>query len=86
MKASTAIILHFPSEKQAKIVANALKPETEVNPSARRSRVKVSCKENDLILEFYAKDIAALRAAINSYLHWAMLVNDSLKTMEELNK
>lgn len=61
MKASTVITLHFPSKKRTKIVATALKPETEVNSSARRSKVKVFCQENDLILRFYAKDIAALR-------------------------
>ena len=86
MKAATMIALHFPSKAHLEMVLKALKPETEMHPSTRRSRVKVSSKQNSLILNFEAKDTSALRASINSYLRWIMLINDSFQTIEELNK
>jgi len=86
MKASTAITLHFPSRKRLEMVLKALKPETEMHPSTRRSKVSVSGKQNSLILGFEANDISALRASINSYLRWIMLINDSFQAIEELCK
>jgi len=86
MKASTVITLHFPSKKRLEVVLKALKPETEMHPSKRRSKVKVTSRQNSLILNFEAEDTSALRAAINSYMRWIMLINDSLKAIEELNK
>jgi len=86
MKASSEITLHFPSKKRLEIVLKALKPEAEMHPSTRRSKVKVAGRQNSLILNFEAEDTSALRAAINSYMRWIMLINDSLQTIEELNK
>jgi KEOPS complex subunit Pcc1 len=86
MKASTVITLHFPSRKQLEMVLKALKPETIMHPSTRRSKVNVTSRQNSLILSFEAEDTSALRAAINSYLRWVMLINDSLQTIGELNK
>jgi len=68
------------------MVLKALKPEVEVHPSTRRSKVNVNSKQNSLILSFEAEDTPALRASINSYLRWIMLINDSFQTLEELNK
>lgn len=86
MKASTVITLHFPSKKRLEMVLKALKPETEMYPSTRRSRVKVTSKQNSLMLRFEANDTSALRASINSYLRWVMLINDSFQAIEELSK
>jgi len=86
MKASTEITLHFPSKKRLEMVLKALKPETKMHPSTRRSKVKVTSKQKSLILNFEAEDTSALRASINSYLRWIMLINDSLLAIEELNK
>jgi len=86
MKASTVIALHFPSEKRLEMVLKALKPETETHPSTRRSKVIVSSRQNSLILNFEAADTSALRASINSYLRWIMLINDSFQAIEELDK
>jgi len=86
MKASTVITLHFPSRKRSEMVLKALKPEIERHQFMRRSRVNVSSKQSSLILSFEAEDTSALRASINSYLRWIMLINDSLQTIEELNK
>ena len=86
MKASTMITLHFPSKKRLEMVLKALKPETEMHPSTRRSKIRVSGRQNSLTLNFEAEDTSALRAAINSYMRWIILINESLQTMEELNK
>lgn len=86
MKAFTVIALRFPSKKRLEMVMKALKPETEMHPSTRRSRVQVASKQNTLILNFEAEDTPALRASINSYLRWITLINDSFQTMEELSK
>jgi len=86
MKASAVIVLHFSSKKRLEMVLKALKPEIEMHPSTRRSRVKVTCKQSCLILNFEAGDTSALRASINSYLRWIMLINDSFLAIEELNK
>jgi KEOPS complex subunit Pcc1 len=86
MKAFTEIILHFPSEKRLEIVLKALKPETEMHRSTRRSKVKVTGEQSNLILSFEANDTSALRASINSYLRWIMLINDSFMVIEELDK
>jgi KEOPS complex subunit Pcc1 len=86
VKASTVIALHFPSKKRLEMVLKALKPETEIHPSTRRSRVKVTSKQNSLILNCEAEDTSALRASINSYLRWIMLINDSFQAIEELSR
>ena len=86
MKASTVIALHFPSKKRLEMVLKALKPEAEMHPSTRLSKVKVNSKQNSLILNFEAENTSALRASINSYLRWIMLINDSFKAIEELDK
>ena len=86
MKESTMITLHFPSKRRLEMVLKALKPETEMHSSTRRSKVKVTSRQNSLILSFEAEDTSALRASINSYLRWIMLINDSFQAIEELNK
>ena len=86
MKASTEITLHFRSKKLLEMVLKALKPETKMHPFTRRSKVKVTSKQKSLILNFEAEDTSALRASINSYLRWIMVINDSFRAIEELNK
>jgi len=86
MKASTVITLHFSSKKRLDMVLKALRPETEMHPSTERSKVNVTSKQNSLILSFEANDTSALRASINSYLRWIMLINDSFQAIEELDK
>ena len=67
MKAQAVIRLNLSSEKQLKVVMEALKPETETS-STPRSKVYMNNEDKILILDFRAKDTSALRAAINSYL------------------
>jgi KEOPS complex subunit Pcc1 len=79
-KASAVVRLRFPSEEETRIVYDALNPETAAS-SARRSKVQVTQERRDLTLLFESKDTVALRASINSYLTWLMLLNDVYKTL-----
>ncbi len=83
MKAEAIIQIRFPSERRAETVLEALKPETESSPT-RRSTVKVRKEEDEIILYFTAKDITALRASINSYLWWIMLIDDTVSTVRSI--
>jgi len=83
MKAQAVIRLNFSSEKQLKVVLEALKPETR-SPLTRRSKVQMESEGNSLTLNFKASDTSALRAAINSYLRWILLTKTILESISEL--
>lgn len=83
MKAQAIIRLNFSSEKQLKVVLEALKPETRTPPT-RRSKVQMKGEGNSLTLNFKASDTSALRAAINSYLRWILLTKTILESVTEL--
>jgi len=83
MKAQAIIRLNFSSEKQLKVVLEALKPETR-SPATRRSKVEMKGEGNSLTLNFKARDTSALRAAINSYLRWILLTKSILESVSEL--
>jgi len=85
MKSCIVIRLDLPSEERLKIVLSALEPETKTPPS-HRSRAKVEGKGGSLILNFEATDMSALRAALNSYLHWVSLVNGICCTLDSLRE
>jgi len=82
MKAQAVIRLNFSSEKQLKVVLEALKPETRTPPT-HRSKVQIMSEGNSLTLNFEATDTSALRAAINSYLRLTGTVIDVAKFIEE---
>jgi tRNA threonylcarbamoyladenosine modification (KEOPS) complex Pcc1 subunit len=82
MKARAITRLSFSSEKQLKVVLDALKPETQT-PSTRRSKVQMKGEGNSLTLDFRARDTSALRAAINSYLRQIGMVINVLNLIEE---
>ena len=81
MKAQAVIRLNFSSEKQLKVVLQALTPETETS-STSRSEVQMTVEGRGLILDFRAKDTSALRAAINSYLRLIGVAMDLQKFTE----
>lgn len=83
MKAQAIIRLNFSSEKQLKVVLEALKPETKTS-STRRSKVQMKGEGNSLTLNFRARDTSALRAAVNSYLRWILLTKNVLEFVSEL--
>ncbi len=56
----------------------ALLPESEVRLSDR-SEVEVRLEGDELLIKIKARDISALRAALNSYLYWAFGALSSLE-------
>jgi KEOPS complex subunit Pcc1 len=85
MKSAYALVsLEFPSENHLDIVLKALKPESK-QALTRRFRVKVEVKGKELIIRFKARDSSALRASVNSYLHWISLINNILSIMKNEN-
>jgi tRNA threonylcarbamoyladenosine modification (KEOPS) complex Pcc1 subunit len=83
MKTQAVIRIKFASEKNSAVVLKALSPEA-AKAATLRSRVKISDAGSVLILEFEAKDTSALRAIVNSYLHWILLVSDTFSRLESL--
>jgi len=78
-----SVRLKFQSREQLESVFNALEPETRTSLT-RRSKVKIM-KENDALnLTFEATDTPALRAAVNSYLHWILLTREVLESLKTL--
>jgi tRNA threonylcarbamoyladenosine modification (KEOPS) complex Pcc1 subunit len=82
MKANASIRLKFQSKDQIDSIFKALEPETRA-PVSSRSRVKMIKEGNSLNLIFEAQDTSALRAAINSYLHWILLTREVLESLEK---
>lgn len=80
-QASARLELEFPSSKVAKAIHASLKPE-ELLPKAARCTASVSRRRNVLCLEVDARDTAALRAALNSFLRWAMVARDVVGARE----
>ncbi len=62
------------------ILYSALEPETVSVPSDR-AQAMLSKKGNQLIITIQAGDLAALRAAMNSYLAW---VSAGMRAMESV--
>lgn len=61
-------------------ILKALKPETLSLPS-RRVAVRIYRIADKIVLEFKARDLTALRAALNSYLRWFSAVQKTLETV-----
>jgi tRNA threonylcarbamoyladenosine modification (KEOPS) complex Pcc1 subunit len=82
MNATATIRLRFPTKEQLSAVFRALEPETRSSVTGR-SKVTITKEDKVLMLTlvFTAKDTSALRAAVNSYLHWARLTMDALESV-----
>ena len=80
MTATATVRVKFQQKKHLTAVFAALKPETRTSLSSR-SKVRVEKNGEILTLVFEAKDTSALRAALNSYLHWIRLIKDVLDTL-----
>ncbi|MBS7643403.1 hypothetical protein KEJ26_02305 [Candidatus Bathyarchaeota archaeon] len=84
-KQACAIIhLDFPSENYAKIIYEALKPETKMSPTPR-AEVRLQRNAKNLVLTFKACDAAALRASINSILRFTNSIVQILNVVKKLH-
>lgn len=79
MVVNAEILIRIPS-KLAKIVEGSLLPEAE-RPISERSSVQVRTEDDKIALTFEASDVAAMRAAINSYLRWVTAIMDAVETV-----
>ena len=59
----------------AQIIEGSLRPEVE-DPVSQRSTVTVHAEKDHVKISVHATDLAALRAALNSYLRWVKAVQD----------
>jgi tRNA threonylcarbamoyladenosine modification (KEOPS) complex Pcc1 subunit len=67
--------------EHADVVSRALSPElTEKIP---RTKVEVASEGGEVVIEIEAEDLTALRAALNSYIRWG---NVAEETAEEVGK
>jgi len=62
------------------LIDESLAPEVE-RPTSERSKVNVSVGDGMVTLSIEASDVAALRAAINSYLRWVGAILDVVETV-----
>lgn len=59
----------------AQIIEGALRPEVD-DPVSQRSTVSVYAGKDNVMISVNATDLAALRAALNSYLRWVKAIQD----------
>lgn len=76
---SAKFFFKFDSEKEAKIIAESLKPE--IKHRIPKTNVEVALSGNNFSLEIKAKDLSSLRAACNSYLRWINTALNVKKTV-----
>jgi len=77
-RASASVEFIFENEKEARAIYSSIKPE-ELLPESARCRASIARRKNVLCLEIDAKDTAALRAALNSFLRWTIVARDVIK-------
>ena len=69
-KAAAEVSIDFPTESDAEAMARALIPET-VSPRTSRASVQVTRRGRVTKIRFYARDLVALRAMVNSFMRLA---------------
>lgn len=69
-RAEAEISIDFPTESDAEAISRALIPET-AGPRGRRAYVRVARRGRVTKMKFYAGDLVALRAMVNSFLRFA---------------
>lgn len=79
-KSAEAEILIGTSVASARILEGSLLPEVN-SPTSERSRVEVEAVGEKLFIRMKASDVAALRAAFNSYLRWVAAILDVVETV-----
>jgi len=81
-QAYAVIYLDFPTENYAKVIFEALKPETKTSPTPR-AKVGLRREARNLVLLFKARDVAALRASVNSILRFTNSLMQILDMVKE---
>jgi len=79
-KAEAKISIPFGTESDAEALRRALGPET-VGQKTTRALVALSKRQRQVTMKFFATDLVALRAIINSFLRLAATWNRVSKCM-----
>jgi KEOPS complex subunit Pcc1 len=66
--------------RHADVVARALSPE--LSESVPRTSVSVEARDGTVIIKVEADDHTALRAALNSYIRWANVAEETAKEVK----
>ena len=68
-KAEAEVSIDFPNESDPEAIARALIPEI-IAPRTSRAHIRVTRQGKVTKIRFYAKDLVALRAMVNSFLRF----------------
>jgi len=78
---SSAILeVTFKEEKHAQIAFQTILQETTRMISSR-SQSSLTIENNKLRVEVHSKDLTSLRATLNSYLKWFLIIKDIFQTI-----
>lgn len=80
-KAKAKLIINI-KKKKASIILKSLIPEIK-NPPTNRSKINLLIRDKKLLMNIKAKDMNALRAALNSYLRWINMIIETLGVIEK---
>ena len=82
MNSSGSAILEvtFKEEKHAQIAFQTILQETTRMISSR-SQSSLTMENNKLRVEVHSKDLTSLRATLNSYLKWFLIIKDIFQTI-----
>jgi len=80
--ARAEIAIELSSKRHAVAIYKALKPETK-HSIGPRSKVAIRQRGKDLRITVSAKDLRALRAALNSYLRWVSGSADLIRVVDD---
>ncbi len=76
MKRHAVVHIELSSKRLVEVLLKSILPETR-KPSTSRSTVSVEGRDRRFTIRAEAEDTSALRAALNSYLRWVILVKDT---------
>jgi tRNA threonylcarbamoyladenosine modification (KEOPS) complex Pcc1 subunit len=80
--AKASVNLKFKTEKQLLTILSALQPETKAL-TTKRASVQLQKSGAELTLKVTADDSVALRATLNSFLHW---IQSMLKVIDAVER
>lgn len=80
--ARAVVCLKLVSEKQLKVILDAIGPEANVSQT-RRANVALRKDGSVLVLTVEARDTVALRATLNAYLRWINSTIEVMNTIEQ---
>ncbi len=81
MTGTSVLEIELDSEQEAKVIYDALLPETQSVPSDR-AETSVTVQGSSVRIEIRAGDLTALRAAMNSFLAWVSACKRTLDSLD----